>query len=302
MLSFPERLAGRALQASGLRRDKVRTEVGDVHYLKGSGKGQLPFVLLHGLSANAIAYGDLIRRILPSVDTLIAPDMPGHGYSPTPREGLDATAMTDAVFEALDQLIDRPAVLLGNSMGGLAAIRYAAARPHKIRGLLLVSPGGAPMTQEELDQVLSIFRIESHQQGLDFVDRIFAQSPKLLRHAIARGSKQRFAHRTMRDFISGIDAKDLLTREEVGRLSMPTLIVWGRDEKVLPIKNLAWFAEHLPAHAEIERWQDFGHIGFMERPAALTRRVELFLGALEGRGSSAPVSPGLIAPRSLAYI
>ena len=285
MLSLPERIAGRALQATGFARDKVRTEVGEVHYLRGEGNGELPFVLLHGLSANAIAYGDLCRRILPSVSSLIAPDMPGHGYSPVPHGGLDANKMTEAMFETLDQLIDRPAVLLGNSMGGMAAVRYAAARPHKVRGLLLVSPGGAPMDPLSLDRMLSIFRIKSHRDGLRFVDRIFAKAPTLMRHAIAQGSKQRFADPVMSGFIESISSHDLLREDEVASLRMPTLLVWGRDEKVLPPANLAWFAEHLPEHGIIERWQDFGHIGFMERPAALARRVELFMRELAGRDS-----------------
>ncbi len=290
MLSFPERLAGRALQATGLSRGHVPTEIGEVHYLRGEGNGELPFVLLHGLSANAIAYGDLIRRVLPHVETLVAPDMPGHGYSPVPTRGLDATKMTEAMFEALDHLIDRPAVLLGNSMGGLAAVRYAAARPDKVRGLLLISPGGAPMSPEELEQTLSIFRIHSHRQGLDFVDRIFAKSPPLMRHAIAQGSKIRFAHPVMRDFISSISPADLLARDELARLVMPTLLVWGNQEKVLPASSLGWFADHLPEHAVIERWQDFGHIGFMERPAALARRIQLFMQELAGRERGRAIS------------
>lgn len=283
MLSLPERLAGRALQATGFARDVVRTELGEIHYLRGEGHGELPFVLLHGLSANAIAYGDLMRRILPTVSTLVAPDMPGHGYSPVPHGGLDANKMTDAMFEALDRIIDRPAVLLGNSMGGMAAVRYAAARPEKVRGLLLISPGGAPMDAATLERVLSIFRIENHRQGLDFVERIFAKSPPLMRHAIAQGSKIRFAHPVMRGFIDSISSDDLLQPDEIARLVMPTLLVWGNQEKVLPESSLSWFADHMPEHGVIERWQDFGHIGFMERPAALARRIDLFLKELAGR-------------------
>ena len=282
MLSFPERIAGRVLRATGLDKHHVHTRHGEVSYLNGRGQGELPFVLLHGLSANAIAYGDLIRRILPGVSSLTAPDMPGHGYTPPPSGALTTSIMTEAMFDALDQLITKPTVLLGNSMGGRAAVRYAAARPDKVRGLILVSPGGAPLNHIELEKVLSVFKIESHRQGLDFVDRIFANPPKLMRHAIARGSRSRFAHPVMRRFINGITPADLLAQHEVQSLKMPALMIWGREEKILPSANLDWFETHLPQRSTIERWSDFGHIGFAERPAALARRIGLFLGELQG--------------------
>ena len=296
MLSFPERIAGRILRATGLEKGHVGTRHGEVAYLQGRGRGELPFVLMHGLSANAIAYGDLIRRILPCVSTLHAPDMPGHGYTKAPKGDLTTRVMTEAMFDALDQIITHPAILLGNSMGGLAAVRYAAARPHKVRGLLLVSPGGAPMNHLELDEVLSIFKIENHRQGLEFVDRIFANAPGGMRHAIAQGSKLRFAHPVMRRFINGIRPEDLLDARELRGLQMPTLMIWGREERVLPEANLDWFRAHMPETGSIEQWSDFGHIGFMERPAALARRIGLFVGELEGREAAVET---LTPPRSL---
>jgi pimeloyl-ACP methyl ester carboxylesterase len=54
---------------------------------------------------------------------------------------------------------------------------------------------------------------------------------------------------------------------------MPVLLVWGREERILPRAHFRFFAQNLPAHAQIEEFNDFGHIGFMEQPAALTRRV-----------------------------
>ena len=122
-----------------------------------------------------------------------------------------------------------------------------------------------------------------HLPGPDFVDRIFANPPAGMRHAIAQGSKLRFAHPVMRRFINGISPQDLLGQREVQSLQMPTLMIWGREERVLPEANLDWFRTHLPDNGIIERWSDFGHIGFMERPAALARRIGLFVRELEGR-------------------
>ena len=56
---------------------------------------------------------------------------------------------------------------------------------------------------------------------------------------------------------------------------MPTLLVWGKSEKVLPYEGLEYFRAHLPSHAEIHEVQGFGHIPQMERPLEL---VELLMG------------------------
>ncbi len=73
---------------------------------------------------------------------IIAVDLPGHGKSDVPADGMRARAIDVMLCEALDALIVTPAVVFGNSLGGLAALRYAVARPERVCGLILNSPGG----------------------------------------------------------------------------------------------------------------------------------------------------------------
>jgi pimeloyl-ACP methyl ester carboxylesterase len=65
----------------------------------------------------------------------------------------------------------------------------------------------------------------------------------------------------------------MLTPQDLADLTMPTLLVWGREERILPPSHLAFFRDHLPDHAEIEEWPNFGHCGFLEQPTALCNRV-----------------------------
>jgi pimeloyl-ACP methyl ester carboxylesterase len=149
MLTVPERIARRVLNAQGLASRFIATRAGRLHVLDGAGSGHLPpIVLLHGLSANAICYGGLLRKLAPFTRRLIAPDMPAHGFSDVPAAGLDDSVLLDSVSDVLDRVLaetGEPAILLGNSLGGLVSIRYAQSRPDRIAGLVLVSPGGAPM-------------------------------------------------------------------------------------------------------------------------------------------------------------
>ncbi len=277
MLTVPERIARRVLNAQGLRSRFLSTRVGRMHVLDSAGTGSLPpIVVLHGLSANAICYAGLIRRFAPHCRRVIAPDMPAHGFSEVPVGGLSDQSMVTALGEVLDRVLsetNEPAILVGNSMGGLAAVRYACARPERVAGLALVSPGGAPMPPAQFAQFLRTFEISTHREALRFVDAVFANGAGILRHALAHGIRQRFTHPQLRQLLTSITPEHMLSPAELSGLRMPTLLIWGREERVLPRSHLEFFRRHLPARSEIEEWPNFGHIGFLEQPEALAKRV-----------------------------
>ena len=57
---------------------------------------------------------------------------------------------------------------------------------------------------------------------------------------------------------------------------MPTLLLWGAAEKLLPYEGIDWFRAHLPGHAEVEVVRGFGHLPQVERPAQLVQRLVQF--------------------------
>lgn len=277
LMTVSERILRRVLNAQGLASRFIATKAGRIHVLDGAGSGHLPpIVLLHGLSANAICYGGLLRKLAPFTRRVIAPDMPAHGFSDAPAAGLDDTVLLESMTAVLDRILSEtgePAIFLGNSMGGLAAIRYAQARPDRVAGLVLVAPGGAPMPPAEFSQFLKRFDITSHGDACAFVDDIFAHGAGVLRHAVAHGVRQRFTHPQLRRLLAGITPAQMLRPEDLADLTMPTLLVWGREERILPPSHLEFFRDHLPEHATVEEWANFGHCGFLEQPTALCNRV-----------------------------
>ena len=75
---------------------------------------------------------------------------------------------------------------------------------------------------------------------------------------------------------TGITAKDALTPEELGALKVPTLVLWGASEKLLPFEGVEYFRAHLPKHARIEIVEGFGHVPQIERPRELVERLNAF--------------------------
>jgi pimeloyl-ACP methyl ester carboxylesterase len=247
-----------------------------VHVLEASGRGKLPtLVLLHGFSSAGVHYFPLLHSLRRRFRRIVLPDLPAHGFSGTPRGGVRGETLQGGLTEALDAVLDEPVILFGNSLGGIAAIRYALARPARVRGLLLCSPSGAAMDADELARFAGMFRIESHGAALDFIDRVMAR-PSAMRQVLAWGLRRKFQNPEMRALIDSITPDDMLDPVELRGLRPPTLLLWGRDERILPASHLAFFREHLPPHARVEEPHGFGHSPYLEAPARLSGDILRF--------------------------
>lgn len=249
--------------------------MGRVHVLEVTGRGpRPPVVLLHGLSSAGVHFLPMLGALEARFSRIILPDLPGHGFSDLPLR-LEADGFHDATFEALDRVVAEPAVFFGNSLGGYAAIRYAAARPYRVRGLFLASPAGASMTEDEFEALRALFRLRHHGDALAFIDRLLAR-PGWSRHLLAWGIRRQFRRPEVEAVLRVAAAEHLLTPEELARLEMPTVLWWGRHERILPARSLEFFKAHLPAHARVEEPEGFGHSPFLDDPLALVRRLADF--------------------------
>jgi pimeloyl-ACP methyl ester carboxylesterase len=135
------------------------------------------------------------------------------------------------------------------------------------------------MSPDAMQRFLDTFRIQHHADALRFVDRMLASSPPGLRHVLAHGIRSRFTEPRLQRLLDSLGPADLLRPAELAALSMPTLMLWGRQEMILPPDSLDFFRRHLPQHAQVEIWDEFGHCGYcgyLEQPGAVSRRVLRF--------------------------
>ncbi|GMU62332.1 MAG: alpha/beta hydrolase [Myxococcaceae bacterium] len=265
--------------------------MGRVHVLetKGVGHGP-PLVMLHGLSSAGVHFFPMLRPITRGFSRVILPDLPGHGFSDPPRV-LELEGFHDATLEALDRIVGEPAVVFGNSLGGFAAIRYARERPYRVKGLFLASPAGAAMTEDELETLRSLFRMKHHGDAVAFVDRLLARS-SWIRHPIAWGLRRQLRRPEVSAILRIAATEHLLTPEDLARLDMPTLLYWGKDERILPLRSLEFFKRHLPAHAKVEEPEGLGHAPFLDAPLTLAERLVRFgQEVVAGARSMKPPSP-----------
>ncbi len=133
-----------------------------LHALEWSSEG-VPFVLLHGFGNEAHIWDDLARVVAAYYRTL-ALDLRGHGDSdPDPEAGYDHVSMARDVEAATEGLGFERLVLLGHSMGGRVALRFAGKHPERMAGLILVDTG------PDLDpRGVTRIRLETGRQTLAF--------------------------------------------------------------------------------------------------------------------------------------
>lgn len=276
-----------ALRARGARSRYIDTALGPVHAVDWRGEGpRPPIVLFHGLASCGADYAPLMRWLRRRHQRVLAPDLPGHGRSVTPDVPLTADRLTGAMLEAMDALLDRPALVFGNSLGGVAAIRYAQHRPERVLALALASPGGAPMDAATLTAFKQGFDLSTTEAAVAFMGRVLG-GPQPGMRWLARGARLRMQRPGPRSLLDNVTPEALLRPDELAGLRPPTLILWGDEDDVMPAGSRRFFSAHLPTHGRFEAMPGFGHTPYMDDLRGFTARLGRFIDGLEHTGDAA---------------
>jgi 4,5:9,10-diseco-3-hydroxy-5,9,17-trioxoandrosta-1(10),2-diene-4-oate hydrolase len=211
-----------------------------------------PVVMLHGGGPGASGVSNYSRNIdaLAAHFRVVVPDMPGYGGSAKGVDQADPFGyLADMIRGLLDELAIDTAYLIGNSYGGAAALRLALDTPHRVDKLVLMGPGGIGTTRAAptagLKSLLSYYggagpsrnKLEAFirnylvYEGTSvpdaLIDARYAASvdPEVVADPPLRRPSGPMALRTLWRM-------DLTRDRRLKRLQTPTLVLWGRDDKV----------------------------------------------------------------------
>ncbi len=265
------------LRALGFQPRYFDTSIGRTHALVAQSQGPHgQLVLLHGFAASGAQFLPLLIRLKPKMSKLIVPDLPAHGFSDAPEAAMNSEGMTRGLFETLDAAIGDPVTLFGTSMGGWAALRYALARPSNVKRLILCSPGGASMNEEEIQALQQVFNVSSTDEARVFVDRLLGRrSP--LRFVLAPGVQKTMSRPSFKKLLGSVEPQQLIQPEELSSLKMPILMIWGQQDGILPRTHRDFFVKNLPEHAQIVEPDGLGHSPHFDQPQMLVEHIERFL-------------------------
>lgn len=273
MPTIAERAIRRVLLARRFESRMIPTSVGRVHVLSARGGGERAIAFFHGFGASSAQLAPVLLSVAPHFRDTYAFDLPAHGFSDAP-EPLTEETMGRGLEEVVERTLDRKVILFGNSMGGYVALRLALARSDLVERLVLCSPGGAAMTDAELATLRSTFRIESHRDAVEFLGRLFARKPKLV-HLYALGVRRKLSDRRLQALLGSVTPETFFTPEELAPLAAETLILWGRQDRILPKSGLEFFRRHLP-NARFEEIDGFGHSPHLEAPRRIAQKIIAF--------------------------
>lgn len=252
-------------------------------------------LLLHGSGPGVSAWANF-GELLPILSTryrVVMPDLPGYGASAAPElDGDYGRTALDAVREVLAaEGIDRVHVV-GNSLGGMLALRLALEQPDLVDRVIAMGPGGAsfplfgPQPTEGIKRLVEFTNDPSRDKLIAWMHSMVGDPAFVTAERIdARWSSastpealaftREFYAAAMRSMQSGTAAAPLWSKLDA--IAHPVLLVYGREDRVTPVEG-AFLPLRLMRNAELHVVANAGHWVMLERPRSFVRIVLEFLG------------------------
>jgi 2-hydroxy-6-oxonona-2,4-dienedioate hydrolase len=267
----------------------VKTKDWNLRYYE-AGTGQ-PIVLLHGSGPGATGWSNFAGNIeaLSKRFRVLAVDMPGWGESDACT--VDRLDHVEAARQFLDTLGIEKAAFVGNSMGGQTSIRFATVYPERITHLITM---GAPLGKgptlfgagdgpsEGLKVLIAAYKDASPENMKRLVevmtfDKARFATPELVK---ARSDAARARPEHLKNYVDGIPKGAPLPiwadRSKVPGIKTPTLLIHGRDDRVVPFEQSLYLLANIP-NSRMVLLNRCGHWAMIEHAEEFNRLVGDFV-------------------------
>jgi pimeloyl-ACP methyl ester carboxylesterase len=268
---------------------RVELPGADVNYVE-IGEGE-PVLFIHGVSGCWQNWLENVPYFAAAGRRCVALDLPGFGASPMPSWPIAMEAYGRLVRDFCEKLGLDGATLVGNSMGGLVAAELALSAPEAFERLVLVAAAGiintwrpeeravvtawawrrfSPLFADRGREIVARPRLRRSvfQPFVRFPDRL---DDDLLVEQIANGLHQAEGFEPA---LADLIRTDF--RERLATIEMPTMIVWGLSDRVVPVAAAASYHRRIP-HSRLEIFERTGHVPQLERPLRFNALLEEFL-------------------------
>ncbi|MCH8914716.1 MAG: alpha/beta hydrolase [Thaumarchaeota archaeon] len=248
-----------------------------IRYLE-SGNSKKILVLIHGLGASAERW-DQVIPLFSDDYRVVVPDLIGFGYSDKPLVDYTTEFFSEFLkkfFIAAD--IKRPN-LIGSSLGGQIAVEYAASHPQEIEKLVLVSPSGNMEKSTPALDAYIMAALYPNEQSAKNAFELMEGSGHNTHEKIVNGFVERMqlpnAKLAFMSSLLGTKNSKLIT-SKLQTISIPTMIIWGANDPVIPIQ----YADHFVSTIQdcrFFRMDGCGHTPYVQYPFAFASKVLEFL-------------------------
>jgi pimeloyl-ACP methyl ester carboxylesterase len=250
-----------------------------------AGSGE-PVIMLHGSGPGVSALANWQHNIhaLAQRFHVLAPDIVGFGATERPDDIIySLRTWTDHVWAFLDAHDIGKTAIVGNSLGGRIALQMATDRPDRITKMVLMGAPGVGMTLT--DGLIALRGYEPSREAMrDLLRAYFAVNPAMItddlvetRYAASIADGAYEAYRTMFYDPRHAGSELGITEDEVRAIATPTLLVHGREDKVVPVQVSMTMLGLLP-NADLHVFSACGHWTQIERADEFSVLIADYLG------------------------
>jgi pimeloyl-ACP methyl ester carboxylesterase len=261
----------RTLHSAGLR----------LHLLDWGTAGLPPLLLLHGGAQTAHSFDEVAPGLAHDHD-VVALDQRGHGDSDWAAR-YDRDAFAGDIAAVLDAFGWASATLVGMSLGGLNAIAFAAMRPDRVAGLVVVDvvPTVATAGKEAIGRQLAVQSFDTFDAAVQHARafnprRTVANIRERLHHAMRRDADGRWTYKFDPAMGAAVGRDPESLWWAVGRLRCPTLLVRGAESNILTAEGAARFVRTVPG-SQVTVVAGAGHSVMGDNPTGFLTAVRPFL-------------------------
>jgi pimeloyl-ACP methyl ester carboxylesterase len=250
-----------------------------------------PVILLHG-GGSSIEIWEQNIQALAQDHRVFAFDMVGTGLSDKPAVAYSLDYQLQFLKAFLDTLDIQVASLIGNSMGGSIALKFALESPERVSNLGLISSFGLGQEIDIADRLLAAFpaiakRIPPSRRGVRMVLNSCVYDPKSVPESWIELNYQRFNLPGQKEALISLLVANLdfwgVRREvfsplvhHLDRIKIPTLIIWGKQDSIVPVAH-AYVASQKIVNSQLSVFERCGHWAQVEYPEKFNRLVLEFL-------------------------
>lgn len=261
---------------------EIRVEGTRIRYVE-TGHG-IPVVLLHGLGASLYAWRKNLAPIAAAGFRVIAFDNRGFGFSDKPATGYDNASYARLTVALLDSLHIVDAVLVGHSMGGAIAAQVAIEHPERVRGLVLIGSAGLGAREPVVFRVArwpvvgpAVLALRGRGLTARLLKATYADPGKVTEADVdqyyaptVESGYGRALRSALREFhFDGLQGR-------LQHVAAPTLVLWGEEDRLVPIGLGRALALGIPRAAFLSVAQA-GHSVQEEAPDEVNRLIIKFL-------------------------
>jgi len=209
-------------------------------------------------------------------------DLPGHGFTKANSEQslreLEALMVT-ALEICIKKLKVGKCHLLGNSLGGFVACKYASKNSRHLNSLILVSPAGAPLSKDELEDMKSLFSIKTLGDSSVFLERVLGR-PRLpfgLKQIAGWACRERSRRPSVQRILQEATIQNRITAKDLASIECPVMLIWGQKEIVFDENKMKYFIKHLTTQKlHVSRPKGVGHIPHLDS-SSITKEIIDFM-------------------------